>query len=158
MSGQPGPVQLLPSRYLMADPPWAAALDGGPDFAGLYANEQSPPGLFDVELGLSEEVAADLRARIADVAGFQDELGEPTVPGPDAWLVYGTGVDTETRVEFDGRRAAPRLTRDGDGVVPRASACALGLPADRMIPIDGLVHAEACQHPLVHEVTAGVFR
>jgi hypothetical protein len=158
MSGQPGPVQLLPSRFLLADPPWAAALDDGSDFAGLYPNAESPPGLLDPELDLSPEVADDLRARIADVAGFQDELGDPTAPGPDTWLLYGSGVDTETRIEFAGRTATPRLTPDGDGVVPRASARALGLPADRMIPIDGLVHAEACQHPLVHQATADVFQ
>ena len=84
----------------MADPPWAAALDDGPDFAGLYANEQSPPGVFDVELGLSEEVAADLRARIADVAGFQDELGEPDGPRPGhlARLRHGRGHGDAGRV------------------------------------------------------------
>ena len=134
MSGQPGPVQLLPSRFLVADPAWTAHLEDGSDFDVLYPHDNSPPGLFDAELGLTDEVATDLRARIADVAAFQAELGDPTIAGPETWLAYGTDVDTETRIEFDGQTANPIVTRDGDGVVPRASARALGLSDERMVP------------------------
>ena len=77
------------------------------------------------------------------MAAFQAELGDPTIAGPETWLAYGTDVDTETRIEFDGQTANPIVTRDGDGVVPRASARALGLSDERMVPVSGARHAEA---------------
>ena len=159
MSGQPGPLQLLPSRFFAGQPAWHGHLDAGTAFDDLYAGAASPPGLLDATLGLADDIAADLRARVDDVNGFHAWLGDPkpAAGGPETWLVYGTGVKTEVAIGFDGGSARPGLSLHGDGTVPVASACALGLPEDRMLAVADMVHADACNHRSVLDHTARIF-
>jgi hypothetical protein len=160
MSGLPGPMQLLPSEHFPADGAgraWNSFLGhGGLAHAALYGGANSPPGLAPAALGLAPAVLAELRARAAEVAAFHAFLGPP-VPGggPDTWLVYGTGRRTEVRVEFGGS-VAPALEDRGDEVVPELSATALGLPPDRMIPVRGLAHADACENAAVRDLVADI--
>jgi pimeloyl-ACP methyl ester carboxylesterase len=162
MSGQPGPLQLLPSESFPADEegqPWNGALAGTP-FAGLYGNADSPPGLDDGNLQLPAEARDDLVERIQDVADFFAWLGAPRRPDlvpPETWLIYGTGRDTETRITFADGTPQPVVTEDGDGTVPSLSATALGLAADRQFAVAGLGHATACQDGRVRELTSQVF-
>jgi hypothetical protein len=154
MSGQPGPLQLLPSRFFLTQPAWHGHLDTGTVFDDLYT------GLIDAALGLDDEVVSDLRARVDDVSGFHAWLGDPrpAADGPETWLVYGTGVKTEIAIGFDGLTASPRLSLHGDGTVPVVSACALGLPEERMLAVADMVHADACNHKTVRAHTARIFQ
>ena len=94
---------------------------------------------------LSTEVLNDLRARVAELAAFHSFLGSPSsAGGPPAWLIYGTGRPTETRIGFSGA-ATPAVELLGDEVVPEISATALGLPAGQMIAVTGLADADACE-------------
>jgi hypothetical protein len=164
MSGQPGPLQLLPSAFFSVDSHgqhWHTALDNGTTFTELYGNSTSPPGLNDVDLELATDIRNDLLQRIEDLADFQAWLGAPLDTDhvlPDTWLIYGTGRQTETRIDFDGPTAQPVVTDMGDGTVPSLSATALGLAQDRQFPVTNLEHATACQHPLVQELTSNILR
>jgi hypothetical protein len=160
MSGQPGPLQLLPSAFFSVDSQgqhWHTALDTGTAFTDLYGNSSSPPGLNDVDLQLATDVRNDLLQRIGDIADFQGWLGAPVDTDhvlPETWLIYGTGRQTETRVDFDGATAEPIVTDNGDGTVPALSATALGLAQDRQFAVADLEHATACQYQRVQELTS----
>jgi hypothetical protein len=160
MSGQPGPLQLLPSEFFPtnADHHWLTALDNGLAHADLYNNAASPPGLNDLELELADEVRADLVERIKDVADFHGWLGAPArtdVPWPASWLICGTGRATETHMDFPDGTAQPDVTPDGDGTVPFLSATAL--PANQQFALEGIEHSMACMVPRVLELTAQIF-
>jgi len=160
MSGLPGPMQLLPSEHFPADPAgrvWNSFLgNGGLTHSALYGQANSPPGLSPSALGLAPAVLTDLRARIGDVAAFHSFLGPPQSDNqPTTWLVYGTGLKTEVRVEFGGS-VTPALEERGDDVVPELSATALGLPASRVIAVRGLSHAVACQDAAVQDIVASI--
>jgi pimeloyl-ACP methyl ester carboxylesterase len=163
MSGQPGPLQLVPSAFFPTEDDghrWHQALDAGTTFGDLYGNAASPPGVNDGHLSLSADVRADLLARVQDVADFQNWLGEPKVsnpPMPPTWLVYGTERNTETRIEFAGSVPNPVVTAGGDGTVPAVSAMALGLAGDRQLAVPGLEHSTACGHPRVREFSRHLF-
>src|SRR5262249_18511898 len=151
MSGQPGPLELLPSAFFPAaggGPRWNPGLDTGTAFADLFGNAAPPPGANDVNLSLGPDVRADLLAGVQGVADFQNWLGEPKVsspPAPETWLIYGTERNTETRFEFAGSVPNPVVTAEGDGTVPVVSATALGLAADHQLSVPGLEHSTACQ-------------
>ena len=155
MSGLSGPMQLLPTRHLpltdgrrwnplLIDPVYESAVGGPPR---IWADR------------LAAEVRADLAARVAELNADFNWLGDPADPGyahPDAWLLYGTGVPTETRIEFAGGEPVPGLTLHGDGTVPAISATALGLPAERAIGFGGVIHADACKEPAVRAAVRAV--
>jgi hypothetical protein len=163
MSGLPGAMELMPSGYFPADTggrPWNGDITGGVTHADLYGNAMSPPGLNDLALQLPADARADLVERIQDVADFHGWLGaplDPAHPAPETWLIYGTGQDTETRIDFAGSDPQPGVTADGDGTVPSLSATALALAADRQFAVTGLVHAVACQDGQVQSQSAQVF-
>jgi pimeloyl-ACP methyl ester carboxylesterase len=163
MSGQPGPMQLMPSAFFPVEDGgqrWNQALDTGTAFGDLFDNAASPPGVNDVDLALSADVRADLLERVRDVADFQNWLGEPRIsnpPAPETWLIYGTERNTETRIEFAGSVPTPVVTAGGDGTVPAVSATALGLVADRQHPVPGLEHSTACRNQQVRDFTAQLF-
>jgi pimeloyl-ACP methyl ester carboxylesterase len=155
MSGLPGPMQLLPSQYFPAVGPgreWNSFIgSSGLARGALYGSANSPPGLAPATIGLSTAVLNDLRARVAELDAFHAFLGPPAAGGsPAAWLIYGTGRPTEMEIHFAGT-ATPVVERRGDEVVPDVSATSLDLPADQMIAVDGLAHAEACQQGQVQD-------
>jgi hypothetical protein len=158
MSGQPGPLQLLPSAFFPANSQhqmWHESLDAGLAFSDLYSDADSPPGLNDLNLTLAADVRADFVERLQDVADFHEWLGPPNgapLP-PETWLIYGTDTPTEMRIGFDGSAAKPDVAPEGDGTVPGVSATALQLAPDRQFAVPGLVHADACKHPDVRQLT-----
>ena len=118
MSGQPGPLQLLPSAYFPTDAGghWHTALDAGLLYRDLYPNHTSPPGLCDATLSLPAEALADLAQRVQDVMAFHAWLGAPADPQrlhPDTWLIYGIEYPTETRIGFQGVTPFPGVTPGG---------------------------------------------
>ena len=155
MSGLPGAMQLIPSEYFpptAAGTPWHPGLAAGPH-ADLYPDPQSPPGLVPDYLDLSTQVLADLTDRVADVAGFHDFLGDPAEPRhPETWLIYGTGLTTETAIAFGSAGAEPVTDGEGDNTVPAVSATSLNLIPQRMIPAHGVEHATACLDGYVQEL------
>jgi hypothetical protein len=158
MSGQPGPLQLLPSAFFPANSQhqsWHESLDEGMTFSNLYSDADSPPGLNDLNLTLAADVRADFVERLQDVADFHEWLGPPNgaPPSPQTWLIYGTGTRTEMRIRFNGSAADPDVEFEGDGTVPAVSATALQLAPDRQFAVPGLVHADACKHPDVRQLT-----
>jgi hypothetical protein len=163
MSGLPGACQLLPSVFFPSDlqgRPWNGAIATGISPTDLYGNAASPPGLNNQALQLLTEARADLVERIQDVAEFHGWLGAPVDsehPTPETWLIYGTGRDTETRIDFDADHALPGLTQDGDGTVPSLSATALALAPDRLFAVAGVEHGNACQNTQVQERSLQVF-
>jgi hypothetical protein len=68
---------------------------------------------------------------------------------PETWLIYGTGLDTESSIAFPGGGVQPRRTPLGDGTVPQSSATSLGLAPARMIPVPKVEHGIACVNPNV---------
>jgi pimeloyl-ACP methyl ester carboxylesterase len=162
MSGQPGPLELLPSAFFPTNAGlhWHGSLDAGLTHNALYNNNASPPGLNDLQLTLVAEARADLLERIQDIADFHGWLGAPArtdVSWPDSWLIYGTGRATETRIDFPGGAPQPGVTPEGDGTVPFLSATALGLPGDRQFGLDSLEHSTACLDSRVLDVTTQLF-
>ena len=124
MSGQPGPLQLLPSKFFPTDSAglaWNEAIDAGIAFRDLYGSQQSPPGLSDPTLDLPADALADFADRVLDVAEFHEWLGAAAAPDPappETWVVCGKGRPTEVRIAFPERRATPQVTDEGDGTVP----------------------------------------
>ena len=150
MSGLPGAMQLLPSRFFPLDAdgnPWHPELGAeGPE--ALYADAASPPGLVPDYLGLTAEVISDLKDRLVDVAQFHGSLGDPAVPHhPNCWLVYGISVKTDVAISIgaDGG-VVPATSTDGDGTVPVISATSLKLPSGRMISVANAEHSQACNN------------
>ena len=159
MSGQPGPLQLLPSGFF---PPaadgraWHAALDAGTAFADLYGSPDSPPGLNDPALDLPADARADFADRVVDVADFHAWLGFPAAPNPappETWLICGSVRPTEVRVGFAAGRPDPGVAAEGDGTVPYLSAAALRVADGRRFTVAGVEHATACGDPQVGELT-----
>jgi hypothetical protein len=98
----------------------------------------------------------DLAIRIKELDAWHAFLGDPnqqSIPGK-TWLIYGTGCRTEVRVGFSGA-ATPEVDDQGDEVVPVLSATALNL-GNRMIPVTGLKHAEACQNKDAQRLVAAI--
>jgi hypothetical protein len=162
MSGQPGPMQLLPSEFLPAgaEGPWLPDLDGGAELADLYRGNVSPPGLVSATLRLPPDALADYRQRVRDVVDFHTWLGppEPAASPPETWLIYGTARRTETGIAYGPRREVRAVqSGEGDGTVPQASATSLGLPPERMLPVHGVEHSAACLSGEVHQLTREVF-
>ncbi len=97
-------------------------------------------------------MSADLWERLADVAWFHQLVGDPTNSvHPESWLIYGTGRETETHIDFGEAGPVPVTEFLGDETVPAISATALRLAEDRMIRAPGVVHAEACLDGFVQQ-------
>ena len=162
MSGQPGPLQLLPSKFFPTDSAglaWNEALDADIAFRDLYGSQQSPPGLSDPTLDLPADALADFADRVLDVAEFHEWLGAAAAPEPAppaTWVVCGKGQPTEVRIAFPERCATPQVTDEGDGIVPILSALALGIREDRVFVVSELEHATACLDHRVMDQTRSV--
>src|SRR5262249_26468794 len=166
MSGLPGAVQLIPSEHFPRDArgqPWNSyLLNNAIAPSGLYASANSPPGLNDPHLKLPKEVVDDLVNRIQELGAFHKQLGPPAAPAgtcTNCWLLYGTGVPTETAISFNQQNLPrPVQTDAGDGTVPALSAEALGLPPGRQIGVPGVLHADACLHREVRRRVRGILQ
>jgi hypothetical protein len=160
LSGLPGPFQLLPSDYYPSAGGryWHPDLGAGLGSADLYGPGSSPPGILDAQMPLDAGVAEEIQERLQDVEEAHQLLGDPAqVPGQAiAWLIYGTGLPTDTEVTLYRGKIVPAQTLDGDGVVPAVSARALQLPTERMHDVPLLQHGLACRDPRVHALTATI--
>lgn len=150
ISGMPGAMSLLPNDdYPMmdGDTPWLPELTDSKKALSVYKEAASPPGLLPSgSPNLQPLVAADLKARLDEYVRTQDFLkppGDPATLHENTWLIYGHGLQTETRVVRKGSKFSPGKTENGDGTVPVASATAIPVPPDRRIPILELEHSQA---------------
>ena len=154
-AGLPGAIQLLPSASFPsanAGEIWHPAVREGTIPPALYSFAQSPTGLNFPRLKLPEGVRPDLPQRIAELERFHDLLKSPDAPATthdNSWLIYGTDLKTETRIQFDAGKPVAVTESLGDEVVPSVSATALGLSADRMIPVSNAKHSDACLYDAV---------
>jgi pimeloyl-ACP methyl ester carboxylesterase len=162
MSGLPGAMQLLPSRFFPTDASqraWHAGISGTVTHDVLYGSVASPPGLLDSAMRLAPEVAADFRDRVGEVADFHAFLGAPSgagSSGPETYAICGLGEKTEVRIGFKGTKAVPVVTADGDGTVPALSARAMQVAPARLFDVAGLEHGTACVQPRVREIAREV--
>ncbi len=150
LSGMPGAISLLPNDDYPkndGDTPWLPELDGSKTALKIYREAASPPGLMPVGSDvLAPVIAADLAARIDEYLRTQEFLkspGDTSTLHENTWLIYGTGLRTETRIKRQGKKFVPGKTDAGDGTVPVASATAVPVHASRRIPILGLEHSQA---------------
>lgn len=150
ISGMPGALSFLPNDHFPnpeGAAPWLPEMEDTKTTEELYLEAVSPPGL--VPSGkdrLSPVFEADLKARLKDFFRTQKFLkppGDPATHHEKTWLIYGTGLPTETRVVRHGRKFVPGKTEDGDGTVPAVSATAVPVQQDRRIPIHKLEHSQA---------------
>jgi pimeloyl-ACP methyl ester carboxylesterase len=159
MSGQPGPLQLLPSEFFPKNAEnlaWNDAIDAGTPPGAIYTSLNSPPGLNDPNLDLQADVRTDFKARVQDLMDFLTFLGPPSAPGPTippTWAICGAAKPTEVRTTFPAGSATPTVSPDGDTVVPLLSSQALPLPSDHVFVVQPLEHATACSDPNVIQLT-----
>lgn len=113
MSGQRGPMQLLPSRLFQSgnpdDPHWLTyspfedrrevhPFSG--DLYDQYLDQSHPPGV--VQSGYSRAVRSDLRARINEARNaLHGARGLGDFKHERTWAIYSTGVATDTAVHFN---------------------------------------------------------
>ena len=131
-SGLPGAMQLLPSNSYPA-PSWNQEFDGanGQTIYDLYRNPPTPPSV--LVNGISDEVKADMVARLEEVAPFYDQING--VKHDRTWTVVGSGLKTDTMIAFNGNNPqATQASNGGDGTVPLPSGA--GLLSDTPVPFD----------------------
>lgn len=150
LSGLPGGVQLLPSRFFPSTDGrhWNNAIDNGFLHDALYLNESSPPGLIGANAHPDPAVRADFRDRLEECAEAHAWLGPPELPSAiEAWQLAGDGLLTDVSITFDeAGNPAPGREVMGDATVPRSSATAMQLsPDDRTILFGNLSHENACE-------------
>ena len=150
ISGMPGAVSLLPNDDYPkkdGDFPWLPELVGTNSALELYRQPASPPGLTPTGSDKPAPiVAADLAARMDEYYRTQEFLkspGDESTLHENTWLIYGTGLPTETRIVRRGQKFVQSKTKAGDGTVPVVSATAVPVHASRRIPILGLEHSQA---------------
>ena len=161
-SGMPGAIQLIPTAAFPADGNgafWNPFVTLPTDIApAIYANAACPPGLVPNNIQLKPEVVADLQDRVADLALFQNIYGDPADKlHAETWLVYGTALDTESKIGFNNGNPNPSRDKSGDGTVPAASATSLQL-GSRMIAVPGAEHGGACKFPAVMQKVGDLIR
>ncbi|MBV8313664.1 MAG: hypothetical protein JOZ53_01775 [Planctomycetaceae bacterium] len=132
VSGMPGAMQLVPSNSF-PPPPWNQSFSGanGQTIYDLYRNPPTPPSV--LVNGISDEVRADMLARLAEVAPFYDQISG--VKHDRTWTVVGGGLKTDTMIAFNGNNPqATQAANGGDGTVPLPSGA--GLLSDPPVPFD----------------------
>lgn len=123
MSGQRGPMQLLPSRYYHTDD--AEWLTYSPfedrrqrqgwegDLFDQYDSADHPPGI--VQSGLPRVVRPGLQARLSEARdALHGARGLGDYKHEQTWAIYSTGAETDTAVHFNLPPSA-RLVRQHSG-------------------------------------------
>jgi pimeloyl-ACP methyl ester carboxylesterase len=118
VSGLPGPLQLLPTAdyEFPAGHRWNSFSEPA-DLYKLYADAKSPPGVSLADA--SPFVQANLPQRWPEVREFHE-----LVRGfrhPNSWSIFGTGLETDMAIGFNGPVPDEQRSDMGDGTVPAPS-------------------------------------